>query len=269
MLFSWLRRRRRQKLLAEPFPDQWFRYLDRNVRQYACLRPDQQDRLRDLLRVFVAERTWVGCAGLVVTDEVRVTIAAQACLLVLGIEGDWCFDSLRSVLVYPDAMALPPEIQKHEVIVDEGLPISGQAWYRGPVILSWHHALMGGRHPHDGHNVVLHEFAHQIDALSGEMGGSPPLPTRAQHDRWEEVMAREYAQVVADVRRSRHTVLDEYAAASRAEFFAVATEHFFEQPRLLRRHSPELYDVLEMLFHVAPAEWPQCKRAAERGFPNR
>lgn len=262
MLFSWLKRRRRRKLLAEPFPDEWLGCLDRNVRQYACLLPDQQDRLRDLLRIFAAERTWVGCAGFVVTDEVRVTISAQACLLLLGIEGDWCFDALRSILIYPDVMALPPEMQRHAIIVDEGRPISGQAWYRGPVILSWHHALSGGRHPHDGHNVVLHEFAHQIDALSGEMGGSPPLPTRAQHQRWEDVMSREYAQIVADVRRGRRTVLDEYAAASRAEFFAVATEHFFEQPHRVRQHHPELYEVLQMLYHVDPAQWPQCRRQA-------
>ena len=261
MLFSWLKRRRRKKLLAVPFPDEWLRCLDRNVRQYACLRADQQDRLRDLLRVFAAERTWVGCAGFVVTDEVRVTIAAQACLLLLGIEGDWCFDSLRSLLVYPDAMALPPAMQGHQVIVDEGLPISGQAWYRGPVILSWHHALMGGRRPHDGHNVVLHEFAHQIDALSGEMGGSPPLPTREEQGRWEAVTSREYARIVAAVRHGRRTVMDEYAAASRAEFFAVATEYFFEQPHRLQRHHAELYDVLRMLYHLDPAQWPQCKRS--------
>ena len=258
MLFSWLKRRRRRRLLAEPFPGEWFQYLEHNVRQYACLRPEQQDRLRELIRIFVAERTWVGCAGFVVTDEVRVTVAAQACLLLLGIEGDWCFDPLRSILVYPDVMALPPEMQKHEVIVDEGLPISGQAWYRGPVILSWPHVLMGGRHPHDGHNVVLHEFAHQIDALSGAMGGTPPLPTRAAHDRWEAVMAREYDALTAAVRRGRRTVLDEYAAASRAEFFAVATEHFFEQPHRVRLHHPELYDLLGMLYRLDPAEWPQC-----------
>lgn len=260
MLFSWLKRRRRRKLLVGPFSEVWLGYLHRNVRQYSCLRTDQQDRLRDLLRIFISERIWVGCAGFVVTDEVRVTIAGQACLLLLGIEGDWCFDTLRSVLVYPDAVALPPEMQKHEVIVDEGLPISGQAWYRGPVILSWYHALMGGRHPHDGHNVVLHEFAHQIDALSGEMDGSPPLPTRAQHERWEAVMAHEYARIVDNVRHGRRTVLDEYAAASRAEFFAVSTEHFFEQPHRIKQHHPELYEVLRMLYHVDPAEWPQCSR---------
>ena len=262
MLFSWLKRRRRRRLLAEPFPDAWSSYLGRNVRQYACLRPDQRDRLRDLLRIFVAERTWVGCSGFVVTDEVRVTIAAQACLLLLGIECDWCFDPLRSILVYPDVMALPPAMQKHEVIVDEGLPISGQAWYRGPVILSWRHALMGGRHPHDGHNVVLHEFAHQIDALSGEMGGSPPLPTRAKQKRWDDVMASEYEGFVADVRRGRPMVLDEYAAASRAEFFAVATEHFFEQPHRVQRFCPDLYDVLQMLYRLDPAEWPACPQSA-------
>ena len=262
MLFSWLKRRRRRKLLAKPFPEEWYGYLDQNVRQYGCLPAGQQERLRDLLRIFASERTWVGCAGFVITDEVRVTIAAQACLLLLGVEGDWCFDALHSVLVYPDAVALPPKMQTHTVIVDEGLPISGQAWYRGPVILSWYHALTGGRYPHDGHNVVLHEFAHQIDALSGEMGGSPPLPTRIQHERWEEVMAREYARIVNDVRHGRRTVLDEYAAASRAEFFAVATEHFFEQPQRVRKYHPELYEVLQMLYHVNPVEWPSCKRLA-------
>jgi len=260
MIFDWFKNRRRAKLLAEPFPDDWLDVLRRNVRQYACLTDEQQTRLRDLLRVFVAEREWVGCGEQEIDDEVRVTIAAQACLLLLGIEDDWCFDNLRSVLVYPDVMSLPPEMQQHDLIVEEdGVPISGQAWYGGPVILSWYHALSGGRHPHDGHNVVLHEFAHQLDALDGSMGGTPPLTTRHLREVWHDTFEQEYQRVCRKVDHGRPMVLDEYAAASRAELFAVATEHFFEQPRALGRQFPELFALFTEFYRLDPSQWPGCR----------
>jgi hypothetical protein len=261
LFFNWFKQRRRRTLLAEPFPDQWLDVLARNVRQYACLSDEQQSRLRDRLRVFVAEREWVGCGGMTIDDGVRVTVAAQACLLLLGLEDDWCFDNLRSILVYPEVMALPPEMQEHQLIVEEdGMPIAGQAWYGGPVILSWQDALSGGRHPHDGYNVVLHEFAHQLDALDGEMGGTPPLTTPHLRQTWHDTFEAEYQAVCRMVDRGRPMVLDEYAAASRAELFAVATEHFFEQPHAVRRHHPRLYDLLTEFYRLDPRDWPECHR---------
>jgi len=261
MIFDWGKKRRRAKLLAEPFPEPWLAILGDDVRQYACLTEPQQDRLRDKLRIFAAERRWEGCGGQVIDDRVRVTIAAQACLLLLGMEDDWCFDHVGDILVYPDAVSLPPEMQHQMIVEEEGVPISGQAWYGGPVILSWSHALSGGRHPHDGHNVVLHEFAHQLDALDGEMGGTPPLTTPHLRDTWHGVIESEYARVCRMVDRGMPMVLDEYASASRAELFAVATEHFFEQPLLVRRHHPELYAVFREFYRLDPHEWPQCRRA--------
>lgn len=255
MVLDWLKRRRRRKLLAGPFPENWLAILRDNVPHYAGLPASQQARLRDLLRVFVAEKHWTGCGGLEMTDEVRVTIAAEACLLLLGIDGDYCFDRVRSILVYPSAFEQPEEQRSHQTLVEEHVALSGQAWQYGPVVLAWTEVVEGARRPRDGQNVVIHEFAHQIDGLDGEMGGTPPLPSTAARRRWEQVVPREYERHVERVERGEPTLIQTYGAASRAEFFAVVSECFFEQPRKLRREHPELYDLWRQVYQIDPEEW--------------
>ena len=249
MLFDWLKRRRRRRLLARPFPEAWRGYLRRNVAHYEYLSEAERAKLRDDLRVFVAEKNWEGCGGLAMTDEIKVTIAAQACLLVLALDHNY-YDRVLSVLVYPHGY--------RDEANGEGR--SGEAWYRGPVVLAWEDVRYEGRHPREGHNVVFHEFAHQLDMLDGGINGTPPLRDAAQARRWHDVMTAEYKRLVAASERGRATLLDHYGATDEAEFFAVCTECFFDRPVEMRREYPQLYDLLREYYRQDPAE--RCQRKA-------
>jgi Mlc titration factor MtfA (ptsG expression regulator) len=254
VFFSWLRRLRRRKILARPFPPAWHGYLQRNVAHYRYLTAAEQARLRDDLRVFIAEKHWEGCGGLVITDEIRVTVAAQACLLVLGMEHN-VYDRVRSILVYPHGFRDTHERAGPLGVVDgTGTAVLGQSWYRGPVILSWSDARDNSRHPRRGHNLVFHEFAHQLDMLDGVINGTPPLGSRQEYDRWKEVMTAEYRRLVSESTHGRATLLDEYGTTNEGEFFAVATECFFDLPEEMRRRHPRLYDLLRDYYRQDPAE---------------
>jgi len=237
------KRRRRRRILARPLPAEWLSYLQRNVRHYKLLEKDEQAKLRDDLRIFIAEKRWEGCGGLVVTDEMKVTIAALACLLVLNLPVDRC-RRVRDILLYPAAYTIPDPHPVGAGIMREGIGASGTAFYRGPVILSWADVLAGARNHADGRNVVLHEFAHRLDMLDGLVDGTPPLRDRAQYQRWHRVMTEAYEELRRDSQEGRATLLRAYGATNPAEFFAVATECFFEQPRAMREEHPDLYDVL-------------------------
>jgi MtfA peptidase len=253
MLFAWLKQRRRRQLLAAPFPEEWPAYLRDNVALYAQLTEAEQTTLRDLLRVFVAERYWEGCGGLTVTDEMKVTIAAQACLLVLNIEHDY-FSRVPSILVYPSGYRSPAERHGPDGTAGGDPGRLGEAWYRGPVILAWDSALEGGKNASDGQNVVLHEFAHQLDFLDGYADGTPPLSSREEYRKWHDVMTAEYERLVRESAQGRARVLDAYGATNPAEFFAVATEAFFEKPLPLRQRHPALYEVLLGFYRQDTAE---------------
>jgi Mlc titration factor MtfA (ptsG expression regulator) len=254
MIFRWLRRRRRRKLLAEPFPAEWHAILKHNVWRYAYLTPEQQSKVRDDLRVLVAEKNWEGCGGLAMSDEIRVTVAAQIALLVLGFQEQY-FDHVQSILVYPDAYVARDTTIAHGNLVLEGDSArEGEAWYRGPVILSWAEVLASGQHAGGADNLVCHEFAHQLDMLNGRhVDGTPPLESADQLRRWTTVVGRHYRRLVRDCENGRRTLLDCYGATHVGEFFAVATETFFERPLALQQHHPELYDVLRNYYRQDPA----------------
>jgi hypothetical protein len=239
--------------LAEPFPHDWLRILERNVRQYALLSTARQARLRDRLRVFVAEKEWTACGGLELTDEMKVTIAAQACLLVLGIDYEYHYDRIRTVLIYPDTYVHPP--QSRGRLVHGRRAIRGEYWHGGPVIVSWKNT---GSDAKRGANLVFHEFAHHLDDLDGLMDGTPPLEGGEPTRRWREVVHAEYRRLVRESTRGEPTLLDEYGAESRAEFFAVATECFFERPVALRERHADLYGVLRDFYRQDPADWPRA-----------
>jgi Mlc titration factor MtfA (ptsG expression regulator) len=247
MLFAWLKRRRRARLVAAAFPDDWLVYLQNNVGLYALLTEPERQKLRDDLRIFIAETTFEGCGGLEITDEIKVTIAAQASLLLLGFQHDY-FERVHTVLVYPAGFRSPEGWTGPDGVVHMDVGYLGEAWHHGTVILAWDAVLAGGRDPRDGRNVVLHEFAHQLDYLDGVADGVPPLRNRAQYRKWHEVMTAEYAQLVAESEHGRPRVLDAYGATSPAEFFAVATECFFEKPVQMRRRHPQLYEILKEYF---------------------
>ena len=262
-MFSWFKRRRRRRILSQPFPPEWITYLDENVHHYAYLPTDRQARLRERIQVFVAEKTWVECGGLVIDDEVRVTVAGQACLLVLGVD-DYCFDAVRSILVYPGPYAVPGQQRPDRLLIDEREPRSGEAWHRGPIVLSWEHVLAGGRDTDQGRNLVIHEFAHHLDDLEGGMDGTPPLATQGEYRRWDQVTQEEYQRLAAAAQRGKVTLLEHYGATSRAEFFAVATECFFERPTALAQNHPALYDVLQTFYRQDPRA---CFGGDPRGRP--
>jgi Mlc titration factor MtfA (ptsG expression regulator) len=263
MIFSWLTNRRRRRLLAEPFPAEWLEYLHKNVAHYRFLSEAEQARLRDDLRVFIAEKSWEGCGGLHMTDEIKVTIAAQACLLVLGLEHNY-YDRVQSILVYPHGYLAPDHRVGPDGVVHEGEGRLGEAHYRGPVVLSWAEVLADGRHPHRGRNLVYHEFAHQLDMLDGVIDGTPPLRDRAQYRKWQRVMTAEYRRLIDDSERGRATLLDEYGTTDEAEFFAVATECFFDRPVPMKRRHPQLYDLLRDYYRQDPAQRCAAKEN-ERG----
>jgi MtfA peptidase len=254
MLFAWLERRRRRRLLAAPFPADWRAHLRLNVAVYEILTDTEQARLRDDLRVFIAEKSWEGCGGLTLTDEIRVAIAAQACLLLLGVEHDY-FGRVQTVLVYPTAYRSPDGEVGPDGVVREGIGRLGEAWHRGPVVLAWDEVRAGGQNHRDGRNVVLHEFAHQLDFLDGLIDGTPPLRDAEQYREWQRVMTAEFDRLRADVEQGRATLLDAYGATNPAEFFAVATECFFEKPRQLQERHPEVYAVLRGYYCQDPAGW--------------
>jgi Mlc titration factor MtfA (ptsG expression regulator) len=244
MIFAWLKKLRRQRLVAKPFPRGWLRYLQENVGFYSLLTDAERAKLRDDLRVFVAEKNWEGCGGLTLTDEMKVTIAAQACLLLLGIQHDY-FNRVLSVLVYPSEYVANEKWVGPDGVVHEGKRNRlGEAWNRGPVVLGWDAVIDGSKNYKDGLNVVLHEFAHQLDFLDGLVNGTPPLKNREQYRKWHEVMTAEYNQLVKESEEGIATLLDQYGTTNPGEFFAVATECFFEQPVELQRRHARLYRVL-------------------------
>lgn len=244
MWYFW-RRRRRRKLIAAPLPDSWRGTMNSYVYGFDGFRESIRHAIEDRVKVLVAERTFEGCDGLQVTDEMKVAIAAQAALMLLGTEG-YYFDSVTSVLIFPDVIE-----RYHDGVVTHAV---GEAWDVGNVVLSWPQVEFLSDDP-DGSNVVIHEFAHHLDGIDGEMGGSIHFPNGEDAAEWERVASREFNRLVADVRRGRRTTLDPYGATNRAEFFAVASESFFECPEELREQHPELYDLLRRFYAVDPESW--------------
>jgi Mlc titration factor MtfA (ptsG expression regulator) len=252
-MFPWLKQERRREALATPFPPEWLEYLRENVVHYAALTEAEQTKLRNDLRIFVAEKNWEGCGGLIITDEMRVTIAAQACLLILALDVDY-FPSVWSVLVYPGAFQTPvPDTLKTIDEIDEWLPTLGQAMHRGPVVLAWDSVVAGGRNQDRGGNVVYHEFAHQLDFLDGAANGVPLLEDAAQYQWWDRVMRAEYRRLCRALDQGRRTFLRMDAATNEVEFFAVATEYFFGRPAALADRRPRLYALLRDYYRQDPA----------------
>lgn len=253
MLFSWLKNRRRRTWIAQSFPTDWLNVLKHNVRAYAALTREEQAKVRDYVQVFFAEKNWEGCGGLEMTAEIRVTIAAQVAILVLGLDEQY-FEHVLSILVYPTAYVAPGKSISEGGIVTEGDSARlGEAWYRGPVIFSWTDVLAAGRQTSNG-NVVYHEFAHQLDMLNGRtVDGTPPLETADQDERWLKTTDDEYRRLVRQCEHGDHTLFDCYGATSRAEFFAVTTETFFTRPHDFKKRHPELYEIMSEVYRQDPS----------------
>jgi hypothetical protein len=250
-MFAWFRDRRRE-LLGQPFPAEWERVLQQNVAHYPLLSPTQQERLRRDARVIIAEKHWEGCGGLKIKDEMKVTVAGQAALLLLGLKHDY-FTQVLSILIYPSTFVIP--VDEEEVKLDWHNAFAGQAVYRGPVILAWDQVRVEAQEPEKGHNVVIHEFAHQLDFLDGYTNGTPDLASDEHAQRWHDVMTAEFTKLRSELDTGQQSFLGDYAASNESEFFAVATERFFTRPGRLKNCHPELYAVLSEYYDVDPYRW--------------
>jgi len=255
-LLAWgIPRWRLRRALAQALGEEALDTLARNVGQYRGMDAGQRARLERLVRRFLHEKTFVGCAGLEITDEMRVTIAGQACLLLLGTKGELVYPTLHSVLVYPGAFLVPRrQVDEAGVVSEERQDLLGESWGDGRVILSWDHVRRaGGEDP--GHNVVLHEFAHQLDSESGSTNGAPYLGSAERYRSWSEVLSRDFAALRHDAWFGQQGVLDHYGATNPAEFFAVATEAFFEQPHRLAERHGALFEEFLKYYRIDPRAW--------------
>ncbi|MCP3956744.1 MAG: zinc-dependent peptidase [bacterium] len=249
------RRRERARLLALPFSEEWRSILARNVPLFGRLDAGQKERLEHRVQRFLVDFTFEGCGGLEIDDEIRVTIAGQACMLLLGRDQP-LFPKLRSILVYPSTYRARDRRMHDGGFVEEGGQSRlGESWGQGYVVLAWDAVLHGASDLRDGHNVVLHEFAHQLDQEDGAADGVPLFDHPPQYSAWARVLERDFEKLVARVSRGRRTVIDAYGATNKAEFFAVATETFFEKPRLLEKRYPELYELLREFYGLDPGDW--------------
>lgn len=254
----WLRAYRQRRVLTHPFPAHWRKVLRRRVPLLRRLPVDLQLQLKKRIQVFIAEKAFIGCDGLQVTEEMRVVIAAQACLLILN-RSMAHLAHVRQILVYPGAFVVQRTVTDGiGVQQDQRQALSGESWEQGQVVLSWQDTLDGAAVVDDGRNVVLHEFAHQLDQENGAaQGAPPPAAGDTQHNpqRWKQVFSQAYAQLQSQVQRGEQGLFNHYGAQSPAEFFAVATEAFLEQAKEMAEHYPELYAELKGYYKVDPASW--------------
>lgn len=256
MVFGIFKERRRARLRAQPVPPEWRAIVQRNLPIFRRLSPADQAELLGHVQVFVAEKHFEGCGGLELTDEIRITIAAQACLLLLHRETDY-YPRLRSILVYPTGY-----------VAREAEHVEGGIWEEGPedrlghtqqqlraLVLAWDSVKHGAREPTDGENLVLHEFAHQLDFEDDATNGTPALDSRAEYLAWGRVMSEEFEALRAADEAGEETLIDPYGAEDPAEFFAVVTEAFFERPHALRQRHPELYERLAAFYRQDPTSF--------------
>ncbi|TQV71514.1 zinc-dependent peptidase [Aliikangiella marina] len=249
-----LKELRRDKIRSQPFPKIWREILRQNVPYFYSMPSDLQLQLKQHILVFLSEKAFFGFEGVKINDEVRVTIAAQACLLLLNRKTDY-YPKLKSIYVYPAAF-----ITKHQsadsagVLQNHHRVLSGESWDLGKVVLSWKDTHQGGLVFNDGHNVVIHEFAHQLDQETGAANGAPFVSYKKQKS-WSQVLSKEFELLQKQAAKGEETLLDHYGATNPAEFFAVASEVFFERPAAMLRQHQALYRQLQSFYQVNPAIW--------------
>jgi Mlc titration factor MtfA (ptsG expression regulator) len=254
VIFRLPKERRRERLRARAIPSEWHAILARSVPIFRKLPPEDRTELLGHVQVFLAEKNFEGCGGLELTEEIRVTIAAQACLLLLHRKTEY-YPQLTSILVYPSGYTVPGDRYVGGDIWEEGGEnlLGHTERHMRSLVLAWDATQQGALNPSDGQNLVLHEFAHQLDFEDYGTDGAPPLATRSEYLGWAQVMKKEFEALRIAAEEGLPTVLDIYGATNPAEFFAVVTEAFFELPRALRERHPELYATVSRFFRQDPA----------------
>ena len=246
---------RRRLMRGRPFPEAWRRILRQRVPYLRSLPADLQIQLKQHMQVFIAEKKFIGCDGLIVTDEMRITIAAQACLLILNRRTDY-YPNLRQILIYPGPFIVDKaQPDAAGVLHQQRRVLIGESWSQGQVVLSWDDIIEGAAVVDDGHNVVIHEFAHQLDQEAGYANGAPRLASQAQYASWSQVLSAEFNNLQERTRLQQPSLLSDYGATDPVEFFAVASEVFFEQPQHMAAEYPALYNELSRFYRVHPLSW--------------
>jgi len=215
---------------------------------------EMQTTLHGCINYFLAQKVFVGCDGFAITDEVRLTIAGNACILVLNRQKKY-FPGFESILVYPETYFAKQVRYDGMVEIHEDSARAGESWHRGPLVLSWSDVCSGSQSENDGHNVILHEFAHKLDEENNLMDGLPILREAAHYKEWASVLTKEYAEFLRRAQRGNNDVIDEYGAVSAVEFFAVATESFFEKSARMKEKLPDLYLQFKTFYGLDPAHW--------------
>lgn len=249
------RARQRALIKRKPFKKSWRQILQRRMPYFRQMPADLQLQLKQHIQVFLAEKQFVGCNGVVINDEIRVTIAAQACLLLLNRDTDY-YPKLQTILVYPSAFIKSQQKQNADgVNYAEKVTLAGESWEFGKVILSWQDTVVGADIPDDGHNVVIHEFAHQLDQENGAANGAPILVNGQSYQEWSSVFNEQFQHLRAQAQRGEPSLFDYYGATEPAEFFAVASEVFFEKASSFYQQYPKLYQQLKQFYQVDPVHW--------------
>lgn len=249
----WTKYKTRQRLLVTPLSQRQQNIVLEHVPLYGKVPFELRNALDGKINLFLHQVTFHGCNGLEVTEEMRLSIAAQACILIAN-KSAW-YKNLRTILIYPGAFK--SRTAKHDgyIVTQHETVRIGESWSRGPVILSWSHTAEGAFTDDDGSNVVLHEFAHQIDDLSGYTNGIPMLEKGHEFDAWATAFNDAYKRLVDDIEKGRASFLDPYGATEPQELFAVAVEFFFEKPNELKKHEPAVYAQLSQFFQLDPSTW--------------
>lgn len=247
-------KRKRNKIMEKPFPEEWEKILIDHFPQYNNLPVPLREELKNKMKVFLHEKRFHGCQDLEVTEKMKVLIAAQACMLLLN-RGTNFYPKLTTVNIYPSAYVSQNFTGAGGVVIRGNQPVLGESWNTGELVLSWDSSVHGAANMFDGHNVVYHEFAHQLDQEDGVADGAPILERRSAYASWAMVLGEEYDTLIRKKKKVRKTVLRKYGATHPAEFFAVATEAFFEKPRQLHKKHPELYEELKTYYKVSPLDW--------------
>jgi Mlc titration factor MtfA (ptsG expression regulator) len=253
-MFGLIRAWKRRRLAKRPFPQEWLPYIEQHVGFYEFLHDELRQRFLDLLKVFVWEKHFFGAGGMEISERVKVVLAAAAVRLVLYLDLSY-YDRLTEIIVYPSHYRHPDD--------DEGV-IFGEARSWGTVVVSWEAILHGLENHSDGHDTATHEFAHVLDRGSGDFNGTPILRSFAQYRPWAEVMTHHYNRLKGGA-RPEHRVLRRYGATNEAEFFAVATESFFERPERMHEHTPELYELLKDFYGCDPLQRRRDAAARKKG----
>ncbi len=248
-------RARLRYALSQAFPLPYSKILRKNLPEYSKMPTDLQMQLKRRIRQFLFQKTFVGCGGLIITDEIKVTIAGKACMLLLN-RPSKVYPKLTHILVYPSAFVVPrTQMLNGGVVTHTNQGLSGESWSDGRVILAWDQIIHHPANVGQGQDVVMHEFAHQLDSESGSTNGAPLLPDTEAYRRWSKVMEAEYAKLLHATEHHHATVIDPYGTTNPAEFFAVTTEAFFKKSTELAGHHPALYEQLRSYYQVEPRDW--------------